>query len=335
MTEISRIALFGKLNSTTYKSIEAATVFCKQRSNPYVELAHWVHALLQSGEADWSRIVKYFGLDARKLATDLISRLDTLPRGATTLDMSEEVEETVHSSWVYATLMFGSAGIRSGHLVVGLLKTRVLSAALNRISAEFSKISVETLTDKFAEIVKGSIEEDGGPQDGTQLVARSPQRDIFLCYRRSDSRHITGRIFDRLEREFGANRVFKDVNSIPLGVADFAAEIRSQIATAKIMLVVIGETWITDADKSGRPRILDDEDFVHLELKHGLDRQMAVVPLLCDEAPMPSENQLPPALKPFTRCQGMHMRADPDFNNDMERLIAACRSLSASAASKK
>ena len=40
MSEISRAALFGKLNSLGYKSLESATVFCKLRGNPYVELVH-------------------------------------------------------------------------------------------------------------------------------------------------------------------------------------------------------------------------------------------------------------------------------------------------------
>ena len=42
MSEISRAALFGKLNSLGYKAIEAATVFCKLRGNPHVEMiAEW------------------------------------------------------------------------------------------------------------------------------------------------------------------------------------------------------------------------------------------------------------------------------------------------------
>jgi len=40
MTEISRSALFGKLNPIAYRSVEGATVFCKLRGNPYVELVH-------------------------------------------------------------------------------------------------------------------------------------------------------------------------------------------------------------------------------------------------------------------------------------------------------
>ena len=47
MSEISRVALFGKLNSLGYKAIEGATVFCKLRGNPYVELVHWVQQILQ------------------------------------------------------------------------------------------------------------------------------------------------------------------------------------------------------------------------------------------------------------------------------------------------
>lgn len=329
MAEISRSALFGKLNSLTYKSIEAATAFCKLRTNPYVELAHWVHQLLQSKGSDWPLIARYFGLDGSKLAADVLARLEALPSGATSLDLGHDVEDAVQNSWIYATLMFASPGIRSGYLLVGLLKRTSLSAELKRISAEFSKIRADSLTEKFAEIVAGSIEEGTGPQDGTQLIARPRKRDIFICYRRLDSDHLTGRMFDRLERELGADRVFKDVDSIPLGVTDFAAEIRSQIATAKIMLVVIGNTWLTQADESGQPRIQNEEDFVHLELKYGLDRQMAIIPLLCDKATMPSEKELPPALKPFARCQGMPVRGDPDFHNDMTKLIAACRNLSA------
>ena len=47
MSEISRTALFGKLNSLAYKAIEGATVFCKMRGNPYVELVHWLQQILQ------------------------------------------------------------------------------------------------------------------------------------------------------------------------------------------------------------------------------------------------------------------------------------------------
>ena len=46
--EIPRASLFGKLNPLAYKAIEGATVFCKMRGNPYVELVHWLHQILNN-----------------------------------------------------------------------------------------------------------------------------------------------------------------------------------------------------------------------------------------------------------------------------------------------
>ena len=83
MTEISRSTLFGKLNPVAYRAIEGATVFCKLRGNPYVELVHWLHQILQAQDSDLHRIVRHFELDASRLAADITAALDKLPRGAT------------------------------------------------------------------------------------------------------------------------------------------------------------------------------------------------------------------------------------------------------------
>ncbi len=85
MAEISRTALFGKLNSLGYQSVESATVFCKMRGNPYVELVHWLHQVLQLQDSDLHHIVKNYDLNASRLASDMTSSLDALPRGATSI----------------------------------------------------------------------------------------------------------------------------------------------------------------------------------------------------------------------------------------------------------
>src|ERR1700753_848410 len=124
MSEISRVALFGKLNSLTYRGIESATLFCKMRGNPYVELVHWVHQLLELPDSDLRRIVSHFQLEASRLAQDMTSALDRLPRGATSVSgLSLQVEESVERGWVYSSLLFNQQRVRSGHLVVGMLKT--------------------------------------------------------------------------------------------------------------------------------------------------------------------------------------------------------------------
>ncbi|MCC8490103.1 type VI secretion system ATPase TssH [Xanthomonas citri] len=170
MAEISRSALFGKLNPLAYRGIESATVFCKLRGNPDVELVHWLHQLLQLQDSDLHRIIKHFQLNPSTLARDVTAALDGLPRGSTAVtDLSANVEEAVERGWVYASLSFGEAQVRTGSLVVGMLSVRGLRHALLAISKEFDKLKPAVLNERFAEIVAGSPEEGLLPSDGFSL----------------------------------------------------------------------------------------------------------------------------------------------------------------------
>ncbi|WP_339479713.1 MULTISPECIES: type VI secretion system ATPase TssH [unclassified Pseudomonas] len=167
MGEISRAALFGKLNSVAYKAIEAATVFCKLRGNPYVELAHWLHQLLQLQDSDLHRIIRQFNIEPARLARDLTEALDRLPRGSTSItDLSSHVEEAVERGWVYGSLMFGESQVRTGYLVLGILKTPSLRHALLGLSSEFDKVKVEALSERFDEYVGDSPENALTASDG-------------------------------------------------------------------------------------------------------------------------------------------------------------------------
>lgn len=170
MSDISRTSLFGKLNSVGYKSIESATVFCKMRGNPYVELVHWFNQILQLEDSDLHQIVKQFNINPSRLVKDMTNALDKLPRGSTSIsDLSSHIEEAVERGWVYGTLMFGESQVRTGHLMVGILKTRSLTNALYGISEEFKKVKLDTLTERFGEVVGGSPEESMESSDGFQV----------------------------------------------------------------------------------------------------------------------------------------------------------------------
>ncbi|MDD1506340.1 type VI secretion system ATPase TssH [Pseudomonas sp. CNPSo 3701] len=172
MSEISRAALFGKLNSVAYKAIEAATVFCKLRGNPYVELSHWLHQILQLQDSDLHQIIRQFSIEPARLAKDITEALDRLPRGSTSItDLSSHVEEAVERGWVYGSLMFGESQVRTGYLIVGILKTPSLRNALLAISREFDKLKVETLTERFDEVVGASPENALTATDGFQVGA--------------------------------------------------------------------------------------------------------------------------------------------------------------------
>ncbi len=168
MAEINRVTLFGKLNPPTYKAVEGATVFCKLRGNPYVELEHFLAQLLQSQDSDWHRVIKHTQLDMSALAKDLTAALDRLPRGATSISgIAENIADAIERGWVYGTLLYGDNVVRSGYMLVGMLKTKNLRNALVAISRQFEKLKVDDLSDGLAKIIGGSPEDGQGASDGS------------------------------------------------------------------------------------------------------------------------------------------------------------------------
>src|SRR6202790_2716610 len=166
MSEIKRAILFGKLNPLAYKAVESATIFCKMRGNPYVELLHWLFQVFQLADSDLHRILGHFSVNSSRLATDLTAALDRLPRGATSIsDFSPHLEEAVERGWVFGSLLFGENRVRTGHVVVALLKTPSLRNLFLNLSKEFSNIKLEALTDHFAQVTAGSPEESLGAAD--------------------------------------------------------------------------------------------------------------------------------------------------------------------------
>ena len=143
---------------------------------------------------------------------------------------------------------------------------------------------------------------------------------IFISYRRQDSADVTGRIYDRLIQRYDRKQVFKDVDSIPLGV-DFRAHLGDVVGRCNLLLAIIGPQWLNVVGPNGR-RLDDVGDFVRIEIEAALARNIPVIPLLVGGAELPSERELPPSLAAITFRNGIAVRPDPDFHRDMDRLIA-------------
>ena len=159
MTDISRTALFGRLDATALQAIESATGFARMRGNPYVELVHWLHLLVQDATGDVAAIRSAFGIDEAALARDIVGALDILPRGASAIsDFAPQVEEAIEKGWLYASLQFGAGKVRTGHLLYGMLKTATLRSALFATSNEWRKVSADRLAREFEAIVAPSRE---------------------------------------------------------------------------------------------------------------------------------------------------------------------------------
>ncbi len=151
---------------------------------------------------------------------------------------------------------------------------------------------------------------------------------IFISYRREDSQHVTGRLYDRLKARFGGN-VMLDIDSFPLGV-DFRDHINRSLQDCKCVLAVIGDEWVdiryNDGPLAGSRRIDDPADFVRVEIQVALDRGIPVIPVLVGNASMPDTEKLPAALQPLVFRNGMELRSGRDFDSQIDRLMTALQS---------
>jgi formylglycine-generating enzyme required for sulfatase activity len=146
---------------------------------------------------------------------------------------------------------------------------------------------------------------------------------LFISYRRDDSAGHAGRVRDRLEREFGADLLFMDVDAVPLGV-NFVKVLRDEVAKCDALLAVIGPNWGSVLDKNGHRRLDDPDDFVRIEIAAALLRDIPVIPVLLDGAEIPKAENLPPELQELGVRNGLYLR-HASFHSDLDRLITGLR----------
>jgi type VI secretion system protein VasG len=184
MADLRPKDLFGKLNPLGYRTLDSAANYCRMRTNPSVELVHWLLQMLNEPDSDLQSAVRHFSLDESQLAADLTAALSHLPRGASSITgFGLSLRESIEQGWIYASLLFKQNNIRGGHLLAGCLKNPSLEIALNGLSAEFRKFKGDELIDRFDEIFKDSSE-----NRMTQAAALSGEETA------SDAAPVPGRV---------------------------------------------------------------------------------------------------------------------------------------------
>jgi hypothetical protein len=152
-------------------------------------------------------------------------------------------------------------------------------------------------------------------------MAVAERGGIFVSYRRQESSHLAGRLYDRLADRFGEDQVFIDVDALEPGV-DFAEEIFRAVASCQVLLAIIGPAWTSAADGRGRRRLEDPDDIVRLEIEAALARAVRVIPILVEGAVMPARQDLPESLAGLARRNAFLIRHET-FRYDAGRLITA------------
>src|SRR5208282_1355069 len=146
---------------------------------------------------------------------------------------------------------------------------------------------------------------------------------IFISYRREESRWSARSLHDRLCRNFDPKQIFMDIDAIALG-EDFVKSIEATVAKCDVLIAVIGNNWLTSKDDHGDRRLDNPDDFVRMEIGAALKREISVIPVLVDAALMPRAIDLPEDLKSLVRRNALRI-TDTSFDGDCQRLAAAIR----------
>ena len=146
---------------------------------------------------------------------------------------------------------------------------------------------------------------------------------IFISYRRQESRWSARSLHDRLCRDFDPEQIFMDIDTIGLG-EDFVEAIETTVAKCGVLIAVIGNNWLASKDDHGNRQLDNPEDFVRMEIGAALKRKIRVIPVLVDGALMPQSTDLPEDLKPLVRRNAL-LITETSFDGDCQRLATAIR----------
>ncbi|MGE5260711.1 MAG: DUF805 domain-containing protein, partial [Actinomycetota bacterium] len=138
---------------------------------------------------------------------------------------------------------------------------------------------------------------------------------------RDDTGAIAGRIFDRLVGHYGSDQVFMDIDSIPFGL-DFREHIQDTLERCDVLLAIVGRHWAAPDHKGGF-RINEENDWVRIEVEAALAKKIPVIPVLIDNAELPTPTSLPEGLRGLAFRQAAPVDSGRDFHPHMDRLIKA------------
>jgi len=153
---------------------------------------------------------------------------------------------------------------------------------------------------------------------GRPLLDRAIQPKIFICYRRSDSSGESSHLAHRLGAKFGRSKIFFDINAIESGV-NYEQALAKAREAARVMLVIIGDQWLSAKEPSGQRRIDEQDDPVRVELRTGLKRGI-VLPVLVKGAKMPPYYELPGDVSELASIQASRINHET-FDRDFADLV--------------
>ncbi|MEM6802302.1 MAG: TIR domain-containing protein [Bacteroidota bacterium] len=131
--------------------------------------------------------------------------------------------------------------------------------------------------------------------------------DIFISYRRSDTKAFAHTLYEKLKPKFN---VFLDTDEIEKG-SKWPKMLENTLKEVLVVLVVIGKNWSLE-------RLKNEDDWVLKEIKTAQEEDKHIIPILVDDAMMPSLEDLPKAIRELPSFQGSKVH---NYSSDIKDII--------------
>ncbi|NDW02809.1 type VI secretion system ATPase TssH [Jiella pacifica] len=174
MTDINYEILTGKLTPLAHEAFRKAFWQAKQAGNRNVELAHFLFQLVSADGSDVAATLDHLDVPAGAVLAELTETIGRGKRNVTEIpSIAGPLGESLDRGWLYASLLFGSAAIRSGHVLLGALRDEALRSILATSSRSLARLDPDAVANSARAVWSRSAEEGQRPVDGSQLPQAS------------------------------------------------------------------------------------------------------------------------------------------------------------------
>ncbi len=163
-------ALLGRMGPLCLRLMDEAAGFALTRGHLQVVVEHFLLKALEDGTGDIPAMFKGLGINqaqATKALTALMEKMPSGGGGRPALD--SEFMELVEAAWVIASVEMGAGAIRSGHILLALMRRPEVMAS-DPYDKLFAGVDPARAAREFDELTKSSVEATevgrGAPGEG-------------------------------------------------------------------------------------------------------------------------------------------------------------------------
>ncbi|HLU50244.1 MAG TPA: type VI secretion system ATPase TssH, partial [Planctomycetota bacterium] len=165
-----------KLDTVCRKTLEDAAGLCLSRTHYNVEIEHWLAKLIEVPDTDIAALFRFYEIDRDRVATQLQRRLDSFKTGnGRAPGLAPDLVELLREAWLHASVQFGAASTRSGHVLYALVATPSFRTLAIDAAPELQKISADELAKDLRDVIAETAESvEAAASAGPARVAGMP-----------------------------------------------------------------------------------------------------------------------------------------------------------------